>query len=112
LAQAFFLRGGGLTEGEVFRKLAASKTRAKFVEYSPQPFTVHCEGGRRRSVEDYKEWWGRAKSNASYLVNGYQVAKMFEKTCHEFDMLYSKYSFAHWFVGEGLESGEMSECRE
>ena len=27
-------------------------------------------------------------------------------------MLYSKYCFTHWFVGEGLESGEMSECRE
>jgi tubulin alpha len=37
---------------------------------------------------------------------------MFEKTCQEFDVLYSKYCFTHWFVGEGLESGEMSECRE
>ena len=37
---------------------------------------------------------------------------MFDKVCHEFDVLYSKYSFVHWFVGEGLESGEMSECRE
>lgn len=37
---------------------------------------------------------------------------MFESMGRKFDILYSKFAFAHWFVGEGLESGEMSECRE
>lgn len=32
--------------------------------------------------------------------------------CKDFDTLYAKYSYCHWFVGEGLESGEMSESRE
>jgi tubulin alpha len=31
---------------------------------------------------------------------------------HKFDLLYSKGAFAYWFVGEGLESGEMMHCRE
>lgn len=26
--------------------------------------------------------------------------------------MYTKRSHVHWFVGEGLESGELSECRE
>jgi hypothetical protein len=30
-AQAFFLRGGGLTEGEVFKELAAYKKQANFI---------------------------------------------------------------------------------
>ena len=37
---------------------------------------------------------------------------MLESVSHKFDLLYAKFAFAHWFVGEGLESGEMSECRE
>ena len=31
---------------------------------------------------------------------------------HKFDLLYAKRAFAYWFFGEGLESGEMSCCRE
>jgi len=28
----------------------------------------------------------------------------------QFDLLYSKRAFVHWFVGEGMEEGEFSEC--
>lgn len=31
---------------------------------------------------------------------------------HRFDLLYAKRAYVHWFVSEGLESGEMSEMRE
>jgi tubulin alpha len=31
---------------------------------------------------------------------------------HTFDLLYARRAFIHWFVGEGLESGEFNECRE
>ena len=36
----------------------------------------------------------------------------FERVCRDFDLLYAKRAFVHWFVGCGLESGEMSEIRE
>ncbi len=29
-----------------------------------------------------------------------------------FDSIYCKRAFVHWFVGEGMESGEFSESRE
>ena len=48
----------------------------------------------------------------SQLVNDcsfqYTVAKM----NHKHDLLYAKRSHVHWFVGEGMESGEYSERRE
>ena len=37
---------------------------------------------------------------------------MFNKVSYEFDKLISKFSFTHWFIGEGVEGGEMVECRE
>jgi tubulin alpha len=40
----------------------------------------------------------------------------FYKICDElsldFEKLYRKRAFIHWFVGEGMESGEFMECRE
>ena len=35
-----------------------------------------------------------------------------DKVGHDFDLMYSNRAFVHWFVGEGMESGEFSECRE
>jgi tubulin alpha len=40
------------------------------------------------------------------------IANMMDDFTNKFDILYSKRAFAYWFVGEGLESGEMSYCRE
>ncbi|CAD8094427.1 unnamed protein product [Paramecium sonneborni] len=44
--------------------------------------------------------------------NDLMIKKKLEKIGKEFDILYSKRAFVFWFVGEGLESGELSECRE
>jgi tubulin alpha len=46
------------------------------------------------------------------LCNTTNIKEVFDSIAKKFDMLYAKFAFAHWFVGEGLESGEMSECRE
>ncbi len=40
------------------------------------------------------------------------IANVIDDFTHKFDLLYSKRAFAYWFIGEGLESGEMSYCRE
>ena len=31
---------------------------------------------------------------------------------HNFEMMYAKRAFVHWYVGEGMEEGEFSEARE
>jgi hypothetical protein len=34
------------------------------------------------------------------------------RKCKQFDLMYAKRAFVHWYVGEGMEEGEFSEARE
>ena len=52
------------------------------------------------------------KQAVHLLDNSVKLSMNFQKYAHNFDISYSKHSFIHWAVGEGLESGEMSEARE
>ena len=63
-------------------------------------------------LTDEHPWLTPSKTNVSTLINTNDISLMFRQVCDHFDKLYEKYSFAYWFVGEGLESGEMAECRE
>lgn len=46
------------------------------------------------------------------LSNTTSIATAWSRLDHKFDLLYSKRAFVHWYVGEGMEEGEMSEARE
>ncbi|KAH8082582.1 Tubulin/FtsZ, GTPase domain-containing protein [Filobasidium floriforme] len=46
------------------------------------------------------------------LSNTTAIATAWSRLDHKFDLLYSKRAFVHWYVGEGMEEGEMSEARE
>jgi tubulin alpha len=46
------------------------------------------------------------------LANTTAIAGAWSRLDRKFDLLYSKRAFVHWFVGEGMEEGELSEARE
>ena len=46
------------------------------------------------------------------LSNTTAISTAWSRLDHKFDLLYSKRAFAHWYVGEGMEEGELSEARE
>ena len=46
------------------------------------------------------------------LFNGDAIENIISKMNHKFDYLYSKRSFVHWYISEGLEEGEFQEARE
>ncbi|VEL16452.1 unnamed protein product [Protopolystoma xenopodis] len=46
------------------------------------------------------------------LANSTAIRTVWASVGAKYDMLYSRRAFVHWFVGEGMEEGEMTEARE
>ena len=46
------------------------------------------------------------------LSKAMAVSSAWSRLDHKFDLLYSKQTFVHWYIDEGMEEGEFSEARE
>ena len=46
------------------------------------------------------------------LQNTTSVTEVFSKVTNEFDLMYNKKAFVHWYVSEGMEETNFSEARE
>jgi hypothetical protein len=46
------------------------------------------------------------------VTNSTLIAKVIDSFTKKFDLLYEKRAFAYWFLGEGLDSEEISCSRE
>lgn len=46
------------------------------------------------------------------ISNSTSINEVFSRLNHKFDKMFAKRAFTHWYVGEGMEEGELSEARE
>jgi len=46
------------------------------------------------------------------ISNSTSINEVFSRLNHKFDKMFAKRAFIHWYVGEGMEEGELSEARE
>ena len=50
--------------------------------------------------------------NALMLSNSTAIVQLWQWLHAKFEKLFSRRSFVHWFVGEGMEEGEFVEAQE
>uniref|UniRef100_A0A8C0IU77 Tubulin alpha chain n=1 Tax=Chelonoidis abingdonii TaxID=106734 RepID=A0A8C0IU77_CHEAB len=103
---------GDVVPKDVNAAIAAIKTRRsiQFVDWCPTGFKVGINyqpptvvpGGDLAKVQ-------RA---VCMLSNTTAIAEAWAHLDHKFDLMYVKWAFVHWYVGEGMEAGEFSEGRE
>ena len=54
-----------------------------------------------------------AETSATLLANSTETLKpLLQNIANDFDQIYSKRAWVHWYVGEGGEEEEFSQCRE
>lgn len=87
-----------------------SKKCIEFVDWCPTGFKC----GINYQPPCVVEGWDMPKvpRSVSMICNNTAVAQVFGKINKNFDLMYSKRAFVHWFVGEGMEEGELIEARE
>ena len=55
---------------------------------------------------------GVPRRSVAMLTNSTCIGKLVAAANHKYDAMYAKRAFVHYWLGEGIEGGAMSECRE
>ena len=55
---------------------------------------------------------GVPRRSVAMLTNSACIGKLVGAANRKYDRMYAKRAFVHYWLGEGIEGGEMSECRE
>ena len=80
-----------------------------FVEWCPTGFKVGlneniCAATKNDEMATFKR-------NCTMIGNNACVTSIINRMCRSFDLMYSQRAYVHWFVGEGMESGEYAEVK-
>ncbi len=97
-----------LTDSYLFSSI--SRKTIQFVDWSPTGFKCGINN-EPPSVMPGSQI-AKVPRSVTLIANTTAIAEVFSRIDHKFDLMYAKRAFVHWFVGEGMEEGEMGEARE
>merc|ERR1712233_269033 len=99
--------------GEANATVQWLKTNKKvtFVEWCPTGFKVGLNDEPPAVLPE--DDVAPAKRNIVMIGNNTAISRGFsERISKKYDLMYSQRAFVHWYVGEGMEEGELAEARE
>eukprot|EP00095_Tigriopus_kingsejongensis_P010468 maker-scaffold504_size153273-snap-gene-0.14 protein:Tk10468 transcript:maker-scaffold504_size153273-snap-gene-0.14-mRNA-1 annotation:"low quality protein: tubulin alpha-3 chain-like" len=87
-----------------------TKRAIQFVDWCPTGFKVGLNQEPMSVVGNCQ--LAKAPRSVCMISNTTAIAEAWSRLNHKFDLMYAKRAFVHWYVGEGMEEGEMTEARE
>eukprot|EP01054_Gregarina_sp_Poly1_P010051 Gregarina_sp_Poly_1__10050@NODE_676_length_6827_cov_240_110355_g509_i0_p1_GENE_NODE_676_length_6827_cov_240_110355_g509_i0NODE_676_length_6827_cov_240_110355_g509_i0_p1_ORF_typecomplete_len461_score66_05Tubulin/PF00091_25/2_2e85Tubulin_C/PF03953_17/9_2e54Tubulin_3/PF14881_6/4_9e06Tubulin_2/PF13809_6/0_21_NODE_676_length_6827_cov_240_110355_g509_i033244706 len=103
---------GDVTPKDMTQAISHMRTKAsvRFVDWCPTGFKTGINSQAPTSVPG--SGIAVVPRAVAMISNSTSLASVFERITVKFDAMYAKRAFVHWFVGEGMEEGELSEARE
>lgn len=86
------------------------RTDIKFVNWCPTGFKLGINSQPPTVVPGSE--MAQSSRNVTMITNTTAVEQVWQGLSQKFDVLFSKRSFVHWYVGEGMEEGEFNEAKD
>lgn len=87
-----------------------NKQNVQFVDWSPTGFKCGINQQGPRAVEG--DEMAQTSRSVLLLSNTTAIAQTFQRINKKFDTMFAKRAFVFWYVGEGMDEGELTEARE
>ena len=103
---------GDVVPKDVYTAIADTKLKShiKFMDMSPNGFKVGINSRPPRVAPNSE--LARAMRSVCMISNSTAIMEVYARINHNFDRLYAKRAFIHWYTREGMEEGSFSEARE
>ncbi|KFH11161.1 putative alpha-tubulin I, partial [Toxoplasma gondii VAND] len=103
---------GDVTPKDVNAAMGTIKSRRdiNFVDWCPTGFKTGLNYQPPTFVPD--SHLAAAPRSVCMMSNSTAIKEVIQRIDIKFDKMYSKRAFVHWFVGEGMEEGQLTEARD
>ena len=103
---------GDVVPKDVYTAIADTKLKShiKFMDVSPDGFKVGINSRPPRVAPNSE--LARAMRSVCMISNSTAITEVYERINQNFDRLYAKRAFVHWYIMEGMEEGLFLEARE
>ncbi|CAG9324073.1 unnamed protein product [Blepharisma stoltei] len=103
---------GDVTPKEVNAAVATIKTKStvQFVDWCPTGFKCGINYQPPAAVKD--DDLAKIMRAACMISNSTAISEVFSRISHEFDLMFAKRAFVHWYSYENMSSRDFTEARE